>query len=114
MCAVLLCAAPTIKHELALTKLQLEAEKERGRLREQTIAILKSDKEYLQREMISKDEKMRELLKTGNRSMEPSSSSGDQLYARLCCSLVIPFHFTHKMNFDTHHLGLFCSVSFNL
>lgn len=36
--------APTIKHELALTKIQLEAERERGRLREETIAMLKSDR----------------------------------------------------------------------
>nr|XP_033487572.1 coiled-coil domain-containing protein 106-like [Epinephelus lanceolatus] len=69
--------APTVTHELALTKLQLEAEKERGRLREETIVMLKSDKNHLQKELTSKDEFPRELLKNGNRSMEPSSSSGD-------------------------------------
>ena len=95
----MLCAAPTIKHELALIKIQLEAEKERGRLREETIAMLKSDKDYLQQELTNKDDFLRELLKTGNRSMEPSSSSGDQLYARLCCSWVIPYNLTHKVDF---------------
>ena len=96
---VILCAAPTIKHELALTKLQLEAEKERGKLREETIAILKSDKDYLQQEMARKDDFMRELLRTGNRSMETPSSSGDQLYARSCCSWVITCNFTQTSGF---------------
>lgn len=69
--------APTIKHELAMIKLQLEAERERGRLREETIEILKSDKDYLQRELTSKTELMRELVKSGIRSVEPSSSSAE-------------------------------------
>lgn len=89
--ANVLCAAPTIKHELAMIKLQLEAERERGRLREETIEMLKSDKDYLQRELTSKAELMRELVKSGNRLVEPSSSSGDQLYASVAPGLLHEF-----------------------
>ena len=89
--ANVLCVAPTIKHELAMIKLQLEAERERGRLREETIEMLKSDKDYLQRELTSKADLMRELVKSGNRSVEPLSSSGDQLYASVAPGLLHEF-----------------------
>ena len=65
-------------HELALTKIQLEAEKERARLREETISTLKSDKQYLQDELARKDELVRDLVKT--RSVDPPSSSGDWVW----------------------------------
>ena len=72
-----LCAAPNVKHELAMTKLQLEAERNMARLREETISILKSDKEHLQQELSRKEELVKELVK--NRSLDPPSSSGDKL-----------------------------------
>lgn len=38
-----------------MLKIKLEAEKEKGNLREETINILKADKEYLQNELAKKD-----------------------------------------------------------
>ncbi|XP_029921629.1 NLR family CARD domain-containing protein 3-like, partial [Myripristis murdjan] len=57
--------APNVIQELAMTKLQLEAEKERAKLREETISSLKSDKDYLQ-------QLMQEFMQ--KRLVEPSSS----------------------------------------
>ncbi|XP_043091704.1 uncharacterized protein LOC122341994 [Puntigrus tetrazona] len=55
--------APTYTHELATLKIQLQAEKEKGDLRDETIAILKTDKQFLQEELVKKDSFIRELIK---------------------------------------------------
>ncbi|KAI7799902.1 putative coiled-coil domain-containing protein 106-like, partial [Triplophysa rosa] len=54
--------APTATHEMALLRHQLEAEKEKGALKDDTINLLKEDKAYLQSELARKDEFIRELI----------------------------------------------------
>ncbi|RXN02312.1 transcription factor HIVEP3-like protein [Labeo rohita] len=55
--------APTHTHEVATLKIQLQAEKEKGDLRDETIGILKNDKQFLQEELVKKDSFIRELIK---------------------------------------------------
>ncbi|KAL2102179.1 hypothetical protein ACEWY4_001347 [Coilia grayii] len=54
--------APTAVNEIAILKIKLEAEKEKGNLRDETISILKADKVYLQDELAKKDAFIRSAL----------------------------------------------------
>ncbi|XP_066530914.1 coiled-coil domain-containing protein 106-like [Hoplias malabaricus] len=57
-------AVPNASHEIELLKLQLEAEKDKGNLREETIKILKQDKEHLQSQLSKKEEFIQELIRS--------------------------------------------------
>ncbi|XP_043088672.1 uncharacterized protein LOC122334846, partial [Puntigrus tetrazona] len=67
--------APTYTHELATLKIQLQAEKEKGDLRDETIAILKTDKQFLQEELVKKDS----CLKASKKSPRIAISSSEEV-----------------------------------
>lgn len=55
-------ASPNAVLEVQRLEVLLEAEQEKGRIREDLINVLKGDKEYLQGELVKKDELIKELL----------------------------------------------------
>lgn len=55
-------ASPNAVQEVEKLQKLLEAEKEKGRIREETISLLKDDKTYLQGEVGKKDELIHQLL----------------------------------------------------
>lgn len=75
--------APTATHEMALLRQQLEAEKEKGALKDDTINLLKEDKAYLQSELARKDEFIRELVSNKEEIPGPSGYSGWWLSFRI-------------------------------
>ncbi|CAK6977528.1 coiled-coil domain-containing protein 106-like [Scomber scombrus] len=55
-------ASPNAVQEVEKLQQLLEAEKEKGRIRDETISLLKDDKTYLQGELWKKDELIHQLL----------------------------------------------------